>query len=280
MGEHNINKDTLQVSFSNTHNDVDVYEVNERYIHYHTPNQLIKYYANYFQYKVMPDVDTFMNDYEKQKTFHEQRGQKHALFIFPEKEVLDDALQERAKTLGFTVEKMELYLLKEMPKSKDTEIEVVQVLKENDVFLDYLEVCREGDLEYGEEFADLKARTHRRDVLNPQILQFVAYQHGFPAGKVNAVESAKYVEIDDFYVLDAMRKQGVGTALQQAVWRYASQVGKQVILIADGNDAPREMYQRQGYALVSERYELLRVPSADNLTLNNSPDNNNDISLG
>lgn len=264
MGDQNINKAVIQPSFANTHNDADVFEENERYIHYHTPSQLVKYYANYFQYKVTPDVDTFMTDYETQKIFHEQRGQKHALFIFPENEVLNEALQEKAKTLGFTVEKMELYLLKEMPKSKDSEIEVVQVLNDDDVFLDFLQICREGDLEYGEEFADLKERTHRRDLLNPQILQFVGYQHGFPAGKVEAVESAQYVELDDFYVLDAMRKQGVGTALQQAIWHYAEQVGKRVILIADGNDSPREMYQRQGYELVSERYELLRVPSADN----------------
>lgn len=264
MGEQNKNKELRQPSFADTHNDAEVFEENEKYIHYHTPSQLVKYYANYFQYKEMPDVEMFLTDYDKQKTFHEQRGQKHALFIFPECEVLNDAFQEKAKDLGFTVEKMELYLLKEMPKSKDIEIEVVQVLNDDDVLLDFLQVCREGDLEYGEEFADLKERTHRRDLLNPQILQFVGYQHGFPAGKVEAVESAHYVELDDFYVLDAMRKQGVGTALQQAIWHYSQTVGKQVILIADGNDSPREMYQRQGYELVSERYELLSVPSADN----------------
>lgn len=144
MGDQNINKAVIQPSFANTHNDADVFEENERYIHYHTPSQLVKYYANYFQYKVTPDVDTFMTDYETQKTFHEQRGQKHALFIFPENEVLNDALQEKAKALGFIVEKMELYLLKEMPKSKDSEIEVVQVLNDDDVFLDFLQICREG----------------------------------------------------------------------------------------------------------------------------------------
>ncbi|WP_414047705.1 GNAT family N-acetyltransferase [Macrococcus equi] len=252
------------ISFKDTKVDADLFSENERYIHYHTPSQLIKYYANYYEYKQMPDIATFLKDYETQKTFHEKHGQKHALFIFPENQTLDSKLIEQASLLGFTLEKMELYLLSEQPKTRDSEIEVQQVINDDDVFIDFLEVCREGELEYGEAFADLKEETHKRDLSDDTVLQFVGYQHGFPAGKVEAIESERLIEIDDFYVLDAMRKQGVGTTLQQAVWRYAKQRGKQVILIADGNDSPREMYQRQGYVLVSERYELLRKPEEEN----------------
>ncbi|MGK0577702.1 GNAT family N-acetyltransferase [Macrococcus capreoli] len=251
------------ISFKQTHVDADLFTENERYKHYHTPSQRVKYYANYYEYKEVPDVAQFLKDYHEQKKFHEKHNQHHALFIFPENVQLDCQLVETAKALGFSLEKMELYLLKTIHGSKETDIEVVQVVADDDVLTDFLEVCREGDLEYGEAFADLKETTHRRDLENEQILQFVGYKHGFPAGKVEAVESEQFVELDDFYVLDAMRKQGVGTALQQAIWQYAEKVGKQVILIADGNDSPREMYQKQGYVLVSERYELLRVPSAD-----------------
>lgn len=267
-----MSKDNFNISFADTYNDADIYDDNQRYTHYHTPTQLIKYYANYFHYKVMPDVETFIADYDQQKSFHALHGQQHALFIFPENKVLDENLMDKAKSLGFTVEKMELYVLKEMPQSKDTEIVVVQVVNDDDVLTDFLEICREGDLEYGVEFADLKEKTHRRDLLDEKILQFTGYLHGFPAGKVEAIESDSLIELDDFYVLDAMRKQGVGTALQQAVWHYAKKVGKQVILIADGHDSPREMYQRQGYTLVSERFELLSVPSEN---VNASVDNIN-----
>lgn len=257
----NNHREIFDISFKDIHNDSEIHCENDRFIHYHTPSQLIKYYANYYEYKLMPTYVQFLEDYHEQKKFHEKHNQKHALFIFPERAVLDKKIQESAQSFGFSVEKMELYLLQRMPTSRETDIEVVQVLRDDDVFMDFLEVCREGELEYGEEFADLKATTHRRDLLDDKVLQFVGYKHGFPAGKVEVVESNEYVELDDFYVLDAMRKQGVGTALQQSVWKYAEQVGKRVILIADGNDSPREMYQKQGYVLISERYELLKAPS-------------------
>ncbi|MCE4955993.1 GNAT family N-acetyltransferase [Macrococcoides caseolyticum] len=260
-----MNNNKAPITFKDTKVDAELFSENERYKHYHTPSQLIKYYANYFEYKVMPDVKSFIEDYHVQRAFHDQYQQKHALFIFPENNTLSQTLIDTAQQYGFGVEKMELYLLEQAPETKATDIEVVQVVTNDDVFKDFLEVCREGDLEYGEEFADLKALTHRRDLHDETVLQFVGYQHGFPAGKIEAIESEAFIEVDDFYVLDAMRKQGVGTSLQQAIWQYAGMKGKQVILIADGNDSPREMYQKQGYIKVSERYELLRKPSADEI---------------
>ncbi|WP_414050979.1 GNAT family N-acetyltransferase [Macrococcus animalis] len=257
---HHMQFELSDINFADTHNDAEVYAENDRYIHFHTPSQLIKYYANYYQYKQFPKFHKLMNDYREQKKFHEKHNQKHALFIFPEKVAMPKCYVKAMGQYGFTTEKMELYHLKTMPKTKLTDIDIKQVSHNDDIFKDFLEVCREGELEYGEEFADLKQRTHERDLDDDNILQLVAYKHGFPAGKVEAIESEYYIELDDFYVLDAMRKQGIGTALQQAVWQYANNLGKQVILIADGNDSPREMYQKQGYVLVSERYELLRVP--------------------
>jgi len=45
--------------------------------------------------------------------------------------------------------------------------------------------------------------------------------------------------------------------LQQFVWNRAGE--RPVILVADGNDTAREMYQKQGYKKISERYEFLKA---------------------
>ena len=247
------------LGFKNTFNDSDVFEDNQRYTHYHTPSQLIKYYANYFEYKVMPDLKTFQLDEAYQTRFHSERGQHHGLFMFPDNEEIPEDIVQYAINMGYGLEKMELYELVKKPKDRAIDEVVCQrIVTEDDVFLDFLEVCREGEIQYGEDFVTLKDQLHRRDLEDPRKIQMVAYIHGFPAGKIEAIIGENTIEIDDFFVDETYRNQGVGTKLQQSIWQMAD--GKRIILIADGNDSPREMYQRQGYELVCERYELLKKP--------------------
>ena len=184
------------ITFEKINNDAKVYLENERYVHYHTPDQLIKYYANYYDYKVMPTIDEFKEDLTTQQQFHEHHGQEHLLFIFPENEQLDEELVAFGKSQGCQLEHMELYRLKspgQLRQNDNVQCEVVE--KEGKVF-------------------------------------------------------------DDFYVLDSARRQGVGSKLQEAV--YEQRGGKEVILVADGNDTARDMYVKQGYEKVSEQWEMLK----------------------
>lgn len=245
------------VTFDATYNDSEIYKVNERLTHFHTPSQLIKYYANYYEYHQMPTLEQFLEDEQAQRAFHMERGQKHLLFIFPENKQLPEELLDYAKK-DYELCKMELYQLSKGTSSQiDDNISYKMVTEDDVIFKDFLEVCREGELEYGEDFVHLKEKTHLRDLDNPMILQLVGYMDNVPVGKIEAIVSESFIEIDDFYVKKAYRSKGVGLALQQAVWQFAR--NKTVILIADGNDTPREMYQKQGYEKVSERYELLHT---------------------
>lgn len=247
------------ISFKDTHNDAEVYDENNRYIHFHTPSQLIKYYANYFEYKVMPSLADFEKDLHEPEAFHLKHNQHHGLFIFPEIYEIPEDILNFAFEKGYKLEKMELYELCDSPHTKEgNQIECKDV-GDDQTFKDFLETCRIGELEFGEAFADLKAQVHERDRYDPSILQIVGYLDG-PAGKIEAIISDRFIEIDDFYVLEDKRSKGVGSALQRAVFEYAED--KQVILIADGNDTARDMYVKQGYVKVSERYELLKEPQS------------------
>ncbi|WJP97946.1 GNAT family N-acetyltransferase [Macrococcus bovicus] len=244
------------VSFKDTKQVAEFYSENTRYTHFHTPSQLIRYYSNYFEYKVMPSLEAFKEDEKIQSDFHERHGQQHLLFIFPENEPLPQDLKDYAEASGYTTEKMELYQTEELTLGKRAG--EVRIVGDDQTFKDFLAVCRVGEREYGEEFADLKTEMHTADRADDSVIQLVAYDHGQPVGKLEAILHGDLIELDDFYVLETARGKGIGTALQEKVLDY----GQSLILIADGNDTPKEMYERQGYRKISERYELLKVKSS------------------
>ncbi|GGB08485.1 N-acetyltransferase [Macrococcus hajekii] len=240
-------------TFKETKQVAELYEDNSRYKHYHTPSQLIRYYSNFFEYKEMPDLITFKQDESKQQQFHQARNQQHLLFIFPENETLPQELINYAEKQNYKIEKMELYETKEL--SVKRQAGEVKVVCDDQTFSDFLQVCRAGELQYDEDFVDLKEEMHTADLGDETIIQLVAYNGGRPVGKLEAILNDSFIELDDFYVLEDARGKGIGSALQAQVLTY----GESLILIADGNDTPREMYEKQGYKKVSERYELLKV---------------------
>ncbi|TDM12786.1 GNAT family N-acetyltransferase [Macrococcus lamae] len=247
------------LTFNDTKLDAERHAENERLIHYHTSSQLIKYYANYYAYKEVPTLEQFKADIEMQKLFHLQRGQKHLLFIFPENVKPSDELISFGKEYGFSLEKMELYRAdtSQLKAQDNSSVEIIEVLERGKAFNDFLVVCRESEIEYGEEFVELKRTTHTRDLIDPTVIQLIAYMDGEPAGKLEAILNERTVELDDFYVRKVFRSRGIGSMLQQFVWKRAGE--RPVILVTDGNDTAREMYQKQGYEKVSERYEFLKV---------------------
>ncbi|KAA1039625.1 GNAT family N-acetyltransferase [Macrococcus equipercicus] len=247
------------LTFNETKRDAEHYLENARLTHYHTPSQLIKYYANYYEYKVMPTVEQFKEDIAAQQNFHLERGQQHLLFLFPENMELSDQLLALSRDYGFTLNKMELYKAdtSQLTASCNPRVQIVEVLERGKAFNDFLVVCRESEIEYGEEFVELKRTTHTRDLMDPSVIQLIAYMDGEPAGKLEAILNKQTVELDDFYVRKVFQGRGIGSQLQHFVWERAGQ--RSVILIADGDDTARDMYQKQGYRKISERYELLKT---------------------
>lgn len=61
------------------------------------------------------------------------------------------------------------------------------------------------------------------------------------------IRLAHAYEIDNFQVLDDYQRQGIGSLIQQWVCDKALAEGKMVILAADADDTPYDMYIKQGY---------------------------------
>ena len=61
------------------------------------------------------------------------------------------------------------------------------------------------------------------------------------------IRLAHAYEIDNFQVLDNYQRQGIGSMIQQWVCDKALAEGKMVVLEADADDTPYDMYVKQGY---------------------------------
>ena len=93
--------------------------------------------------------------------------------------------------------------------------------------------------------------------LNSMIQQVLAFYKGVAVGYVDLIISKETVEIDDLSVGEFYQQKGIGSRLQQ--FAMTSYPNKTVILIADGEDTPREMYRKQNYHFIGFKYEVTKV---------------------
>lgn len=112
-------------------------------------------------------------------------------------------------------------------------------------------------MQFGKEFANQKVWMYKYNFADENIMQVIAFYKGAPAGSVEIIISDGSIEIDNLSVLESFQRKGIGSRLQ----RFAMDQfpGKTVILVADGEDTPREMYQKQNYQYQGFKYEVQKV---------------------
>lgn len=162
-------------------------------------------------------------------------------------------MKEETYEIGF----LELYTIQpsQFPKAKNPAVDVQFVTDFN--LEAFLELQYNEDLKYGETFAIQKQDLLRRQFHDRSKQQIIAYYEGIPAGSTELVEQAEIAEIDNFFVIKSFQRKGIGSQIQQFVMETFRT--KTVILVADGEDTAREMYQKQNYAYQGYQYEALKT---------------------
>ncbi|MRX71935.1 GNAT family N-acetyltransferase [Bacillus lacus] len=246
------------ITFSNIYKEGKKIEDSALFIHVHNQEMLLQYDSNFIVFKSMPSSEEFLRAYSYLRNFHEKYNQKHVRFYFPENMELPPNLQKLFKYEDFTVGILELYHIDpdtfSVPEGNpDITVEAVTV----QTLQDYLALQYDFTKEYGEEFALRKQEKLIADFYAAHKQQVIAYYRGAPAGSVDVILSNTTAEIDGLGVKEQFQKKGIGTALQHWVMKqYADQT---VILVANGEDTPRDMYRKQGYQYGGFQYELLKV---------------------
>ena len=247
-----------QLTFENTYTLGNIVDENDLYSHFHYPEMLIRYDSNFINFKTLPSLTEFIEVENYLRNFHLTKGQEHVKFSFPTNikppEDLYTYLTEKSYEISF----LELYAIqpKNFPLVRNNpDIKIQVVTDENLECL--LKLQYKHDLEIGTEFAEQKADLIKRQFSDPDILQILAFYKGSPAGYVDVIISNETVEIDNLSVDEKCQKKGIGSRLQKYVMESFPE--KVVLLVADGEDTPREMYRKQNYQYQGFKYEILKI---------------------
>lgn len=247
-----------KVTYSNIHKEGKQIMESINWIHVHNEEMLLQYDSNFIQFKTMPTISEFEQAEEYLKVFHQKTGQKHLKFIFPENQKFTKELQEHIVSkcyydVGFT----ELYAInpREFPVLSPIEDILIQKVTEVN-FEDYLQLEYNQDLKYGIDYAKGKTEVYRKNFSNPHFLQIIAYYKGKGAGALEVILGYKTVEIDGIFVIDEYQRKGIAACMQKMVMDLFPD--KTIILLADGEDTPKEMYKKQNYQKQGFQYEALK----------------------
>ncbi|AIF42197.1 GNAT family N-acetyltransferase [Virgibacillus sp. SK37] len=244
-----------QITFKNIQKIGDTVYENERYIHVHDSELTLRYDSNYIEFKHMPTLAEFDQAAAYLREYHLVRNQHHMKFYFPENEELPGELAHHLKEQSYEIGFMELYAINPMQFPRQTQhnsmIAIKEVSEEN--LEVYMDLQYEQEAVNGVDFAKQKIQVHQDNFLSENVKQLLAYFQNEPAGSLDLILTDTTVEIDGFNVREQFQKKGIGSMLQQYVMDMYKD--KTVILVADGEDTPREMYRRQNYNCLGFQYE-------------------------
>ncbi|MFA9557749.1 GNAT family N-acetyltransferase [Evansella sp. AB-rgal1] len=249
-----------EITFDHLYKNGTVIVETELYKQIHFPKMLNMYDANFIEFKSMPTLSLFIEMEAYLRGYHDKFGQKHVKFYFPVGEKLSDELASYLSEAEYETGFMELYSInpKDFPRTEfDAAIEVRVVSEENQNVELFLDLNYKHSLEYGKKFAEKKMELLYEQCQGGEFLKLLATYQGNPAGYVHVILSSGVAEIDDLHVDEIFQKKRIGTALQRKVMDLFSD--RTILLIADGEDTPKEMYKKQNYHYLGFQYETCKV---------------------
>lgn len=238
------------ITFDYATSKTGLIEENEFYKLYHNHDALFMHDYNFMRLKYQPTLEEFKLIEQIQMEFSEDMGMEHVKFYWPENQGFTEPIVDYLSKNGYGLEMLELYAVEPKDFLSPRKNPPVQVeLVTEDTLEEFKKINRIQDEEIGAKFAEQKAALYDLDFEDSMILQAIAFLNGQAVGGVDLISREETLEIDNFFVLDDFQKQGIGTEIQRFVMQVAGE--RTVILVADGEDTPKEMYAKQNYTYLS-----------------------------
>lgn len=245
------------ITFDSITAKTDLIEENEFYKLYHNHDALFMYDYNFMRLKYQPTLEEFKLIEKIQLEFSEDMKMDHVKFYWPENLGFTEPIIEYLSENGYGLEILELYAMepKDFLASRSNANVTVELVTE-ETLPEYKTINRVQDEGISETFAEQKVASYDLDFENPDLLQVIAYQNNQAIGGVDLLVSEETLEIDNFFVLDEFQRQGIGTEIQRFIMELAG--NRTVVLVADGEDTPKEMYAKQNYTYLSYQVGALK----------------------
>ncbi|MGH2067190.1 GNAT family N-acetyltransferase, partial [Aerococcus sp. L_4] len=176
-------------------------------------------------------------------------------FVLPMNQPLAPDLFASIGEVGYEISLTKLMVLdpadfKATTKAKDTYGDRL-VLKEVDPSIeqDYIDFNQVFDkaIDDSGQFAEQKLNYYPWFLAENNTTALAVYMDDKLVAITDIIRLAHAYEIDNFQVLDDYQRQGIGSLIQQWVCDKALAEGKMIILSADADDTPYDMYVKQGY---------------------------------
>ena len=247
------------MTFEHIYLDSFCVEENEFYSIYYSPDTLYMYDDNFLQLHYQPSLEEFKVIEQNLLDFREDAGWDHLKIIWPQDAGLSPEVTNYLAEKGYGLEMLELYTVQPSdfsPSYIRPEV-TVQPVTEDTLPL-FKQLSFDQDEEINETFAKQKQALYDRLFEEGNVTLVLAFIEDNQVGGVSMIEAEETVEIDSLFVVDNYQRQGIGAAIQQYVMDTAGK--RRVILVADADDSPREMYRKQGY-----RYEGFQIGAVKEL---------------
>lgn len=221
---------------------------NEFFEQFYNPDAPFRYDSNFFQLLYSPSVEEFKLIETMHLAFSKEHDLGHVKFYWPQDTgVLSDTLaylDEKA----YGLEKLELYSIVPEEFKGQTSDKWVVVDVQQDTLPAFKRINYKQDLEVSYSFAEDKQPFYDTLQANENVTLKLVYKGNEAVGSCLTIAKDQTIELDELFILPEFRRQGAATALQTAIMKTAHENNKIVILAADAEDSPRNMYQKQGYS--------------------------------
>lgn len=249
------------ITFDNITLKTTLIEENEFYKLYHNHDALFMYDYNFMRLKYLPTLEEFRLIEKILLEFHEDMKMDHVKFYWPEDYGFTEPIIDYLSSNGYGIEILELYAIdpKDFLATKRNSAVTVGLVTEDTLEV-FKQLNRTQDIQISETFARQKQELYEQDFDDPKVQQVIAYLGQQAVGGVDLLLGEDTVEIDNFFVLEDYQRQGIGTEIQHFVMDMAG--SRTVILVADAEDTPKDMYVKQNYTYLSYQVGALKEFSA------------------
>ncbi len=250
---------TILPSFQNIENFSALVEENELFSQFSNRSLLHHYEANYIQLHFNPVLAEFSLLEEMYLEDLKQTGQSYLNFHWPQNTGLYMDVLDHLSKKGYKLGRLELLHLQPQHFTKrpaNPTAKIVQVT--DDTFEAFLSLNAAEDRKQSQGFAAHKASVYCYQYQCPHVTFLLAFVQQQAAGALTLIASPDYLEVDNVLTSAPWRKRGIATEMLAAIVKQAARLGKEVILLADAEDTPREMYLKLGFQPVASQIHALK----------------------
>lgn len=248
-------------TFRNIENYSEIIEENDFFIQLTNEEIPDRYDANYVLLKFSPSLQEFKVIEKMHKEYQESIQQMHLKFVWPDNIGLHPELLTYFDQESYEIGMQYLYWVSSERfniKNINKTLSIQKVINQN--FDDFLKLNLEEDILHGTKFSEHKKRMYAYQYQMENTTFILAYLNNEPVGSLILIDSKNYLEVDNVLTKSEFRGNKIAATMLNYVVNKLKKKEQFVILVADAEDTPKEMYEKMGF-----QYTAYQITAQKNL---------------